>query len=153
MPVVVGTNSYVTSAEATTYFADRYGYDAWVAEANKDGALISAAQILGNYCQWYGYPVVEEQALEFPRYPDADPVPQEIKDSQCEIAFLIITQGSVSQKADDAIEELKAGSVSLKFKATQKGNPLTNSLVDSLLLPYGLCSGSSSTKLIPIERC
>jgi hypothetical protein len=153
MPAVVGTNSYVTAAEATTYFAARYGYGTWVAEVNKDAALISAAQVLDNYCQWYGYPVVESQALAFPRYPDADPVPQEIKDSQCEIAFLIVTQGSVNQKADDSVEELKAGSVSLKFKATQKGNPLINLLVDSMLLPYGMCAGSGSTKLIPIERC
>jgi len=153
MPVVVGTNSYVTVAEATTYFADRYGYGAWVAEVNKDAALISAAQVLDNYCQWYGYPVAEDQVLEFPRYPDAEVVPQDVKDSQCEIAFLIVTQGSVNQKSDDSVEELKAGSVSMKFKATQKGNPLTNVLVDSMLLPYGMCSGSGSTKVIQVERC
>ena len=157
MSVTVGENSYVTVVEATAYFAARYGYGAWVAETNKDGALISAAQILDHYCEWYGYPVADDQSLAFPRFAidweDDGLVPQEIKDAQCEVAFLIITQGSLNQRPDDSLEEMKAGSVSMKFKAKAGGNPLTNALVDSLLLPFGICSGSGSTRMIPIERC
>jgi len=157
MTVEVGVNSYVTVAEATAYFAARYGYGSWVAETNKEGALVSATQILDNYCDWYGYPVADDQALAFPRFAidweDDGLVPQEIKDAQYEIAYLIITQGSLNQRGDDALEEMKAGSVSMKFKARATGNPLVNALVDSLLLPFGICSGSGSTKVIPLQRC
>jgi hypothetical protein len=153
MSATVGVNSYVTVAEATAYFAARYGFSAWPAEAAKDAALVSATQVLDNYAVWFGDKVDESQLLAFPRDPDANPVPQEIKDSQCEIAYLITRQGSASQTPEDALSKLVAGSVELEFKALAKGNPVVNTLVDSMLAPYGVVKGSGSTKQIPIYRC
>jgi hypothetical protein len=153
MTATVGVNSYVTEAEATAYFADRFGFDLWTPSTQKDAALVSARQILDAYCSWYGDPVSDTQPLAFPRTPDADPVPQDIKDSQCEIAYKIIETGSTSQSADDPLTALKAGAVELNFKASKKGNPLMSALVDSLLLPYGFCKGSGTTTFLAIERC
>ena len=153
MALVVDENTYVTEAEATAYFAARYGFSEWVAETNKEGALISAAQQLDIGCQWFGYPVDDDQLLAFPRLPDADPTPQAVKDAQCEIAYKIVETGETTTDGGDALTKLKAGSVELEFKATSTGNPLVNSLTTSLLSQFGLCMGGGGTKLVPMERC
>lgn len=152
MTATVGTNSYVTEAEATAYFADKYGYTSWVAETNKDGALVSACQQLDNTCQWYGDKVASSQVLEFPRYPDAYPVPQGVKDAQCEIAYNIVATGSTTTEADNPLSELKAGSVSFKFEVKSASNPIVNDLTNRLLRPFGLCPGNGGTKTIPLLR-
>jgi len=151
MTITVGENSYVTIQEADDYFADKYGYDKWSTEPNKEGALISAAQQLDIRCTWFDSPVAADQAMAFPRTPGANPTPQNIKDAQCEIAYRIVDTGSTQTNSGDPLTELKAGSVTLKFKASSSSNPLINDLTSNLLSPYGLCSGGS-TKLIPIER-
>jgi len=153
MALVVGGNSYVNEAEATAYFDERYGYSKWAAEADKEAAIVSAAQPLDLQCSWFGDKVDDAQDMEFPRTPDADPVPQEIKDAQCEIAYAIVDEGSTGTVSDDPVSELTAGPVTLKFKAsaTLGGNPLINSLTSKLLVQFGICSsGSGSTKIIPI---
>lgn len=155
MTATPGTNSYVDEAAADTYFADKYGTAAWTAasSADKNGALVSATQVLDHLCEWYGNKASDSQALEFPRnYSDANPVPQDVKDAQCEIALNIITEASVSQDSGDALEELKAGSVTLKFKATGAKNPLATQLALDLLAEYGLCQGGGSTRMIPVTR-
>ncbi len=151
MVATKGVNSYVTAAEATAYFSDKFGYGSWTAFVAKDDVLVSARQILDSQCQWYGEKSDSIQPLAFPRIPDADPVPQEVMDAQCEIAFAISVAGSTTTDGGDALEELKAGDVSLKFKATKTANPLVNDLTKSLLSQFGLCSGKG-TRIIPIER-
>jgi len=152
MALVVDENTYVTEAEATSYFDSKYGFTLWAAETDKDGALQSAAQQLDTQCTWYGYPVDTNQDRAFPRTPDADPTPQEVKDAQCEIAYAIVETGSTVTDGGDALTKLKAGSVELEFKATSTGNPLVNSLTTSLLSQFGLCMGGGGTKLVPMER-
>lgn len=151
MALVVGVNSYVTVQEADDYCADRYGYDAWATASDKDKALISAADILDGLCVWKGLPSEDDQVLEFPRDISDNVVPQAVKDAQCEVAFSIINLGSTSTDGGDALEELKAGSVSMKFKAHSTKNPLVNSTVLSFLQPYGFCA-AGGTKIIPIQR-
>jgi hypothetical protein len=151
MPLVVGTNSYVTEEEASAYCSDRYGYEAWDDADDKDKALISATDILDGLCIWHGEKLDPDQLLEFPRYPDWSTVPLAVKDAQCEIAFAIITNASVSTDGGDAIEELKAGDVSFKFKARNTANPLVNNTVLSYLRNFGYCSGKG-TKIIPVTR-
>ena len=147
MTLEVGTNSYVTVAEADAYFADLYDRDKWASEANKEGALISATQQLDLLCDWYGWKSDADQVLEFPRVPDADPVPQAVKDAQCEIAYAIIDAGSVSTEGGDPLAELKAGSVTLKFDPKATSNPIINDLTIKLLAPYGRCSFGGSVRL------
>jgi len=140
MAIIVGTDTYVTVLEADAYFAARYGYDSWALldEATKEQALVSAFSQMNAMCAWY--------------FDMFDPYPQNIKDAQCEIAFAITVTGSTSTDGGDPLTELKAGSVTLKFDAGSSGNPLVNDLTSSLLADYGMCSGSGSTKLVPMER-
>lgn len=145
--IIIGTNSYVTEAEATAYFSDKYGYSKWTTESNKDKALISARQQLDLLCNWYGEKSEPDQVPEFPNT-YISPTPQDIKDAQCEIAYAIVDTESVSTDADDALTELKAGSVNMKFKATAVRNPLVNDLVMKLVAPYGSCSTGGAIDVV-----
>lgn len=144
-----GTNSYIDVTDATTYFEDRYNYTLWagITAGEQNQLLISATQVLDNLCDWYHY--VEDGELAFGAF---SPYPQAVLDSQCEIAYNILVEGSVNSEGDDPLTNLKAGSVELGFKAGIKLNPMTNDLVTSLLSPYGSCSGNSSTRVASMVR-
>jgi len=138
--ITVGVDTYVTVLEADAYFSARYGYESWalLAETIKEQALVSAFSQMNAMCRWF-----EDMS---------DPYPQDVKDAQCEIAYAITVTGSTSTDGGDPLTELKAGSVTLKFEAGSTNNPLVSDLTSSLLADYGLCSGSGSTKLVPIWR-
>jgi len=153
MTITVGTDTYISVTDADDYFSSRYGYDSWALldNTNKEKALVSATQHLDLLCNWYGYKSDSDQDLEFPRSSssiDADPTPQDIKDAECEIAFAITSTGSTVTDGGDALTELKAGSVTMKFKATSTSNPIVNDLTLKLLAPYGSCSGGGAMNVI-----
>ncbi len=153
MTITVGTDTYVTVLEADDYFAVRSGYESWASlpEPDKEKALVSATQQLDFMCTWYGDPADEAQLLAFPRTPGADPTPQGVKNAECEIAYNIVATGSTTTDGGDPLTELTAGSVTLKFEPGSTGNPLVNSIVENSLAPYGLCSSSGGTSIIPME--
>ena len=145
--------SYNTIVEADAYFLAGYGYTKWDAltDPTKQQALESAQQQLDNMCIWYGEPTEEDQDNAFPRDGDTE-VPEDVKTAELEIAYAIVDTGSTSTDSGDPLSELKAGSVTLKFDAGASSNPLINDLTDKLLTQYGICGGSGSTKLVPMER-
>lgn len=114
--LVVGTNTYVTAAEAEAYFAGRINVTAWTGATADDKvrALITACRALDSLPLKYRK-TVSSQTLVFPRqiaphpYPEEwqylyasyDPtvVPQEVKDSQCEEAWALLKYGS-SERAN-----------------------------------------------------
>lgn len=104
MTLIVGTNSYITIAEADAYWSDRNN-SVWSAgtTASKEKALIEATQYIDNTYDFIGYHGtlnLDTQPLAWPR--DAviiqsgpfkgvdvlnDVVPQAIKDAQAELAL------------------------------------------------------------------
>ncbi len=152
MSAVVGTNSYITVAEADTYFSENYGYEAWDTCSDKDGALVSATKQLDLMCAWYGSKSDPDQGIEFPRAPDADPVPQEIKNAECEIAYSIVSVGSTATQADQEIKKVESEGNIEWFQGKPYGNQLINDLVVSMVKQYGLCAGNGSTTTIPAGR-
>ena len=76
MAIAVGTNSWITEADADTYFGDRYGAgDFWVDDApSNDAALITAYNLLNN-CGKFSFPTTIVQVM---------------KDLQCEMALFLI---------------------------------------------------------------
>ncbi len=152
MAVTVGEDTYLTVIEADAYFLARYGYASWAAldTTVKEQALVSAAQQLDQFCAWYGYVVETNQALAFPRTPDASPTPQAIKNAQCEIAYAITTTESTSTLSEDPLKTLKAGSVTFEFdtESTGKVNPIVNSMAIKLLTPYGICGGGGKVPMV-----
>lgn len=157
MPLVVNENSYVTVLEADDYFSDRFGKEAWAAETNKEGALISAAQFLDLACSWYNSPCEVDQKMAFPRIPDCPNVPQAVKDAQCEIAFSMVSSGGSETGAEPEMKKLKAGSVEMEwFESGVTNSSLMPDISKALLSSYGDCSASSlaggSTRIIDSPR-
>ena len=69
MALIVGTNSYVSVAEADAYFQDRVHQTAWdnaSPQTNQEEALTTATSLL-DLEPWAGITAVDGQALAWPR--------------------------------------------------------------------------------------
>jgi len=134
MALVVGTNSYVSVADATTYLAYSVNAQGWpvLATAIKEASLISATRMLDRQ-DWVGAKTSGAQALDWPRTGVIDPagaaissvtVPQFIIDATCELGWLLSQDPSILSSTDSGanIEVLQAGSAKIKFfKPTDGG--------------------------------
>jgi len=108
MAIVVGTNSYISRANAITYFVSRLYSDVFddATNDNKDASLIQATRELDLMFNWDGEITDSDQDLRFPRsglvtcdgveLPD-DEIPLQIANATCEQALYILT-GDPSQK-------------------------------------------------------
>jgi len=130
--VITTDNSYVTLAEANTYFDNRLNITTWSSadDDTKTRALLQATRRL-NYEKYYGDRVSGTQALPFPRinigYIDGvlidNTIPQQIKDAECELAlYMLSTDMSKPSVNLSNIEEVQAGSVRVKYVADDNDN-------------------------------
>jgi hypothetical protein len=143
------TNSYVTVAEADTYFDARLNTEAWTTTAdNRTRALLMAAQRLDRE-NWLGNRVTSTQRLAWPRmyvekvdgigvgygwgygggygWPFGDvysstEIPQRIKDAQCEIALAFLD--GFDESGGDAMGSFTADGVSVKFSSQSPSSAL-----------------------------
>lgn len=147
-------NSYITNADALTYFDNRLGYDSWplLTSTKQDQALLSAFPDLNLLCDWYGWPTDPNQLGAFPRGGDTE-VPQSIIDAQCEIAYAMASAGTTDSIPEDVLTRLKAGDVELGFKGVGgKTGGLYTDYTRSLLRDYGSCHYSTGTKQVDVLR-
>lgn len=108
MALVVGTNSYISVADADTYFSNRLYSDNWddALTADKEAALIQATRELDLMFNWYGDIADDDQSLRWPRSSvyncdgveiADDVIPTQIENATCEQAIYILS-GDPSQK-------------------------------------------------------
>ena len=99
------TTSYVSRADANTYFATSFNDAAWTAlsDAQKDLALQVATRNLETL-QWYGTKCLDDQALQWPREVAADgscdatvctTIPNQLVEATCELALKLHANQSV----------------------------------------------------------
>ena len=148
MPTIVETpgatnaNSYVTRAQADTYFSERLHSSAWTSASGdtKDAALVWAAKLLDRTVRYNGSKTSSSQSMAWPRSGMVDEsgneiadtvIPQTIKDVQCELAMLLIgTDRSLENQASaQGLTSLRAGPVSLSFKDEIKVNVVPDTLM------------------------
>jgi len=122
------SNSYVTLAEATTYFEGDYHSNVWDVAADDDArnqALVSATRRL-NQEDYYGNreDVTTPQRLKFPRlglgYLDGisldSIIPLQLKDATYELAKYILSVDMSQPSVDtSAIQEAAVGSIKVKY--------------------------------------
>lgn len=122
--VTVGTNSYISVADATAYFSERLYASAWTG-ANADDqakALIMATKRIDRQ-KIRGIKAVSNQTLEFPRtvYAYGDTFPQPVVGAHYEYGPGWIVEDEVSQDVLDAVCEealaLLAGGATAKQRA------------------------------------
>lgn len=143
MAFVVGTNSYISVANADAYFSERLYSSTWDAlslATDKEIALISAFKILEVSFEWYYDKTDSTQIQEFPRN-DELIVPQKIIDIQCEITLLLLNAGTDLCKPD---KEMKLDSVMIK---TDKVS-IFSDLVLNLIKDYGREKNSETHKQV-----
>ena len=130
MAVVVGTDSYVTNAEAIAYLADAINGQGWASldVAAQDRALITATRMIDR-ARWQGSRTVDGQTLAWPRTDvtcfgvavDSATVPDRIKTGQIELANLLSIRPAVETNPTGAqttgLRRVQAGTVQLEFWA------------------------------------
>ena len=128
MPTIVETvgsataNSYVTDAEADTYFDERLNATAWTSETDADvkaRALIMATRRLDQE-RYMGEKTTTGQALEWPRVwafdkdgeeYDSAVIPTPVKHATFEMALRLLNDGNADSLADTGMEEFKRAKV------------------------------------------
>lgn len=96
--VVAGADSYISLADANTYFTNHGSPSEWAdaTDAEKEAALRYAVQWIDSAFSWKGEVKDDDQVLDWPRagvYDDerrlvaSTSIPQRVKDAQCEAAL------------------------------------------------------------------
>lgn len=126
MALVVGTNSYITLADAETYFAERLNSTEWDAEtdANKTAALIQATKMI-DFRSYLGGRYVSTQALAFPRaglvddgiVVDDSTVPQKVIDATCELALYLLQEDYSAPDDLSEFSAVKVGPIEIDTKS------------------------------------
>jgi hypothetical protein len=133
MTITVGTDTYVTLAEADAYAAARPALSAWgsLTEPQKEAALTEAALYLDASYAWKGQITDQVQLLSWPRSNvidkekrplDPDTVPKAVKSAQIEYAALASVGTLVENKTTGNVAAIKAGAVDIKFVNGQNVN-------------------------------
>lgn len=134
MSLTVGTDTYVSLANADTYWANHYDSADWDAatDANKEKALRVATQYVDKRYSWIGsHPGTSSQNLAWPRLNAVDKqgrtrtgIPDEIKDATAWLAQEEIRTGILRSKSrGGAIKNVKAGSVAVEFEDNAPSQP------------------------------
>lgn len=145
------SNSYLTLAEANTYFEGRLHTTVWTAatDPQKEAALIWATRLIDSEICFIGEASGATQALAWPRsgmtnrngFDIADNVvPNELKYATAELALLLLSSDRTleSEAAAAGLSRLKAGPVELGFKDEIKSNPVPDG-VRTILVKDWLC--------------
>ena len=102
MTLTIGTNTYLSLADADQYFLDRGNTD-WSGDttANRESALIKAVDYLDNQYKFKGNTSVYDQVLSWPRAGVSDgdgriigstEYPTKLKNAQCELALNALSE-------------------------------------------------------------
>lgn len=129
MPTLVATagsasaNSYVTEADADTYFGERLNVSAWdgASTDDRERALIMASRRLDQE-RYQGEKTATGQALEWPRTDALDKdgeeygtstIPQIVEDATCEMALVLLNANAegTDTLADSGLEQFKSAKV------------------------------------------
>lgn len=152
MALVVGTNSYISVADANTYFEDRLDADEWINadDTVKAKALITATRSIDRE-PLIGKKYSDDQTLQFPRLTDGASIPQIVKDACCEEALFLLQMTSYQKKRErehalgmvgasigDASEYAQQSIVQQKTK----GRGVYSPIAKQLLKPYTTLKGA-----------
>lgn len=150
MALTIGTDSYVTVAEANAYHTANNNAGWTGTDGVKEAALRYATRYVDKKYQWIGmHSGSPGQPLSWPRLDAYDSdgkirvgIPQEVKDAVCEMALSHIVDGSTLPSKDRGgqIEQVKAGSVEVKYTSGAPSNrtyPMVDLIVSKLLAGSG----------------
>lgn len=169
MPTVIAdvgaanANSYVTVAEADSYFGDAFGKPLWESSdvENQEALVVTASRTLDLYILWNGQKASADQSMEWPRsraydrfgalYP-SDKIPTTVKYATFELAYYMLENGGLSF-AEQSIDSVKVGSIEVDFteRSTDSGIPkFIENMIGSLGSP--IIVGNNAVQNVRLER-
>ncbi len=153
-------NSYVTVAEASSYFNDRAYSSLWNDFDSQPQILITSTSLLEWYVNWKGTKASETQALHWPAT-DAerksgaeiaeDYIPLEVKTAVYELALSSLTADRTSEDPLAGIERLKVASLSITADngdSNSTAKKVIPEKVWKILSDFYYQSGGGSVRLI-----
>ena len=149
MAVIVGTNSYISEADADTYFEGRLYSDKWTASTTQDVALLHAASLLDSQISWLGQPLAENQAMAWPRrlpiaQADTSYIPSCIAEAQCELALYLLGTDPTDTPKTAGYKSLTVDTLKMEINAKDRP-PVIPSHVAAMLAPLGFPKGDRPT--------
>jgi len=162
------SNSYVTLAEANEYFAGRLRAEAWetAKDGDKEKALLTACRhieacririerdVIGGPLS----PVVDTQALSFPRYRDVNAnltyiVPEPVKQAQCEEALALLAYGPTASRRSAlqaaGVIAYSVDGLSETYGTARSNSPVVSAEARGLIAPFILRGGVLATSPWP----
>lgn len=167
--IVTNANTYVTLAEADTFFEGEIETTEWDAasDATKNIALVNAQRTLQNQYRWKGSPAVPDtQPLRWPRANisvdysrlSSSEIPQAIQDAQCLLAFELLQSLAFEAAAGSANDigkiGLGGGALEIEYQTTSDSGNVQRTVITSrirtLLREYGYSMNGGS--MVPARR-
>jgi len=148
-------NTYATLAEADQYHDNRPDSGTtWddASNASKNEALLWAAKLLDALWDWNGNVINETQAMLWPRmglyyrngyYIPSTVIPDDLKDAQAEFArqLLVEDRAADSDVETQGLESLRAGPVTLDFKASVSAKVVPDLVANLIPRDWGIPRG------------
>ena len=144
MALIVNTNSYISRADANTYFSDRLNSAEWTnaTDADKDASLIQATKIIDGMT-FTGKKYSSTQALKLPGTEmyyggyllDATIVPQQVLDATCEFAIWLLQDDYTAPDDLMNFESVTLGTIEVQTKVSSGKNypPMVTMLLSSFV--------------------
>lgn len=169
MPTVIAdvgasnANSYVTVAQADSYFSDSFGRSLWISssQTDREAAVITASRTLDMYMTWEGYQATTSQSMEWPRSGTYDKtgrsyandiIPGPVRFATFELAYFILENQGISFE-QQTVDRVKIGPVDVEFtpRSVDAGIP---SFVENLVAHIGRSDivGSQMVKSVDLIR-
>lgn len=172
--IITGANTYISLADAETYFEGRVNVTTWDAatDATKNAALVQAARILDTYVTWVGWLTDTDQPMKWPRagiYYDGyggyygsydlllstsvfsiadNEIPAEVKDAQCELALVLLKKDTQSLPATLGFKSIAvAGTVDLEIDKRDRVSEIP-AHIWHIISQFGSKKGGASVRLM-----
>ena len=163
------SNSYITVAEADSYFEGMLHTNVWtgMTTAEKVASLVWATRLIDNLFIWYGAKETLEQKLDFPRvgivsrdnavtigydYVVGDFIlPEELKNAVCELAILLKSTDRTLESDTKGIKSLGVGSIKLQFEGKEAPEEIPKS-IENMLSNLGVLQNSGKCGTANIIR-
>lgn len=153
---ITGANSYISLADAETYFEGRLNASVWTAAttANKNIALAQATRTLDANSRWLGTMVdPANQALEWPReeieidgaeWP-ATEIPQAVRNATAELALFLLSSDRTTDPGSAGLKSIGVGdgAVEIEFDNSTEIEALPEA-VTSMIWRWISSAGSRS---------
>jgi len=151
-------NTYITLAEAESYFEARLHSSTWDDSANitKNEALVWATRLLDNYFNWVGLKVTSDQALQWPRQSvidergdllDSTTIPNFLKNATAEFSMWLIASDRTADPSSKGVKRIKVDTIDITLDKIDRSKVIPD-IVYQMVSFYASKKGKKTSKLI-----